>query len=99
MSKLEDRLISVNSNGLPANVVDGLFAIAGALHAVADRLRYLGNGDASTHMGAIEAHSKHMGEMMEMCSEAVSGALEAGSSNVAEALYTMADAIKKRDGK
>ena len=39
------------------NVVDGLFAIAESLKSVAGALRDLGNGNAATQFGAIEALS------------------------------------------
>lgn len=38
----------------------GTYAVALALLAVAQAIRDLGNGDAATRMGAIEAHSKLM---------------------------------------
>ena len=37
-----------------ANVVDGLFAIARGLHAIARSITVLGNADASSPMGALE---------------------------------------------
>jgi hypothetical protein len=50
----------------------GLFAIAYALlmvaestNRVADQIKRLGNGDASTSIGAIEAYGKHMGEKLD----------------------------------
>lgn len=54
---LMETLVSPNEsdqNLEPANVVDGLFAIARGLEAVARSIRDLGNGDAATPMGAIE---------------------------------------------
>ena len=56
-------LVSPNesdSNGEIANAVDGLFAIARALDHVAIQLKYLGNGDAATPMGAIENLAKEI---------------------------------------
>ena len=47
-------------NGDPANVVDGLFAIARGLAAVAEAINRLGNADAATPMGAIEMLSKEV---------------------------------------
>ena len=38
----------------PANVVDGLYAIARGLHAVAASVDRLGTNGADTNMGAIE---------------------------------------------
>ena len=64
-----------NERGESANIVDGLFAIARGLEAVAKAVQRLGNNDAATSMGAIEALGKVM-------SEAISGAGEA----VAEAI-------------
>lgn len=58
-NELGDCLIShheLNQAGTePANVVDGLFAIAHSLEQVARAIRDLGNADAATPMGAIEA--------------------------------------------
>jgi hypothetical protein len=41
-------------NGEPTNVVDGLFAIARALTAIAHNLDRLGTNGASSPMGAVE---------------------------------------------
>ncbi len=41
-------------------VADGLFAIADALFGLTSAVQRLGNGDASTHMGAIENLSKQV---------------------------------------
>lgn len=41
--------------GEPANVVDALFAIARSIDGLAYQVKYLGNGDAASPMGAIEA--------------------------------------------
>lgn len=43
-------------------VAAGLFAISQANYAAA---KHLGNGDASTPMGAIEALGKHIGEQLQ----------------------------------
>jgi hypothetical protein len=55
----------------PLTVVDGLFAIAQALDSVAHAIHRLGNADACTPMGAIEAHSKHIGEKMDGLIDAI----------------------------
>jgi hypothetical protein len=50
-------LTSVNcldSNLEPANVVDGLFAIAKALENAAFALKYLGGGENADQRGAVE---------------------------------------------
>ena len=39
------------------NVADGLFAIAQSINGLTRAVRFLGNGDASTHFGALEALS------------------------------------------
>jgi hypothetical protein len=44
---------------------DGQFAIALALMEVARSIDRLGNGDAATSMGAIEAFGLHIGEKMD----------------------------------
>lgn len=58
---------------------DGQFAIAYALmnlvdahKSVATHLKYLGNGDAATTMGAIEAFGAHIGEKLEGLTSAIS---------------------------
>lgn len=55
----------------PVTVVDGLFAIAQALDGVAHAIHRLGNADACTPMGAIEAHGKHMGEKLDGLIDAI----------------------------
>jgi len=57
---IHDSFISENEtdrNFEAANVVDGLYYIGRAIGDVAEALRALGNGNASTQMGAIEALS------------------------------------------
>jgi hypothetical protein len=51
--------------------VDPSWAIAVALFSVARALRDLGNGNAVTHMGAIEAFSAHLGEKLDRIAEAI----------------------------
>jgi hypothetical protein len=46
-----------------------LYAVAIALSNVAYQLKYLGNGDAATQMGAIEALGKHLGESLDRIAE------------------------------
>ncbi len=62
-------------NGEAANIVDALFFIGRSLDGVADALRCLGNGNASTNMGAIEAASVKIG-----------GSIERGLSDIADAV-------------
>lgn len=53
---IRDTLISPNcsdSNMEPANVVDGLYAVA---QSIGRGLKLLGNADASTPQGGLEAH-------------------------------------------
>jgi hypothetical protein len=61
---------------------DGSYAIAYALLRVADQLKWLGNGDAATTMGAIEAHGLWMGERLDR----LSGAIEDGCRMLADAI-------------
>jgi hypothetical protein len=73
---LRATLISPNEsdqNLEPANVVDGLFAIARAMNRVAESLRKLGLADAATPMGALEAHTKDMSERLSDIAEALRG--------------------------
>jgi hypothetical protein len=44
-----------DSNLEPANLVDGLFAIARAIDGLTHAVHRLGNADAATPMGAMEA--------------------------------------------
>ena len=64
---IRSTLISPNEsdqNFEAANVVDGLFAIARAIDGLAYQLKMLGNGDAATKMGAIEALGKTVSEAL-----------------------------------
>lgn len=62
--------------------------VAKALLNIGLQLRNLGNGDAATHMGAIEAHSI---QIKEGCA-AIAGALE----SVAEALKKIAHNMEEK---
>jgi hypothetical protein len=57
---------------------EGLFAVAYALLEIADlqksiavHVKYLGNGDAATTMGAIEAFGMHLGEKLDSLTGAI----------------------------
>jgi hypothetical protein len=63
---------------LGAKKGDGLFAIAHAILKLADaqqnlatHVKYLGNGDAATTMGAIEAFGMHIGEKLDAITSAI----------------------------
>lgn len=71
---LRETLIAKNEPD-PANIADGLFEIA---RAVRFGLKWLGNADASTPMGALEA----LGDCVLRSGESIANALE----RVAEAL-------------
>ncbi len=60
-----------------------------ALHAIAESLKNLGNGDASTQMGAIENLSKEVKEGTERVAYA--------TERVADALYEIACALHERN--
>ena len=72
-----------------------------SVNTVAVQLKYLGNGDASTTMGAIEAYGLHMGDIISSgmseqteAIEAMSRAIEAqaaGTAQIAEAIHKLAD--------
>jgi len=67
-------LISPNesdSNLEQANVVDGLFAVARAIHAVSTAIRRLGTAEASTPFGALEV----LGMEIKTAGELISSAL------------------------
>lgn len=59
-----------------------LLRIADAQESVAVQLKYLGNGDAATTMGAIEAFGMHIGQRIDHLTEVLGNALE----NLAEAV-------------
>lgn len=84
---LLDTLISPNvrdRNDEPANVVDALDGIGSALRF---GLKYLGNGDAGTTMGAIEAHGV---AILEAASR-----IEDGLSRISTSIDGLADAIRE----
>lgn len=62
----------------PANVVDGLFAIARSLVGVAAAIDRLGTGSASTPMGAIEVLSKEVRDGCQALAQAVAEANTTG---------------------
>lgn len=71
---LRATLISPNEsdrNGEAANVVDGLFAIAVAIQNLASATQRLGNADAMTPMGAIEAFGLHIGEKIDRLADVI----------------------------
>lgn len=70
---LERAFISDMQGDEPVNIVDGLFAIAHSNHEIAGALQRLGNADAATPMGAIEALGKIHAEGMEEIASAISG--------------------------
>jgi hypothetical protein len=59
-----------------ANVVDGLFAIARALERVGRAIDRLGNADAATPMGGLEALGGVLKDGMEQMASAISGLRE-----------------------
>jgi hypothetical protein len=63
---------------------DGTYAIAAALVRVASALRDLGNGNAATPMGAIEAYGKRIGEKLDHLNSVIA---EVGE-RLAEAIET-----------
>lgn len=65
-----------------ANITDALFAITEALVGIATQLKYLGNGNAGTTMGAIEGHAVHLGEKLETIGQEISGGLHAIASSI-----------------
>jgi len=63
---------------------DGRYAIAYALlklasaqESTAVHIKYLGNGNAATTMGAIEAYGMHIGEKLNTLSEALNAIADA----------------------
>ena len=79
-----DALLSVgispnvaDANGEPANLVDAISQVANAIRYGA---KWLGNGEADTPMGALEAHGK---------------AIIDASETIAGAIRELADAIRE----
>ena len=66
-----------DSNGEPANLVDALSQIATNIFIAG---KWLGNGDAATDMGALEAHGK---------------AILDASETIAGAINNLADAVRE----
>jgi hypothetical protein len=80
---IRQTMISSNvcdSNWENANIVDALDSIA---RGISVGLKFLGNGDAATPMGAIEAH----GAVIEKAGERIAQALD----NVADAIRELAE--------
>jgi phosphoribosylpyrophosphate synthetase len=74
-----------DEEGNPANVVDALFENG---RLIAKALRLLGNADAATPLGALEAH----GMAVEKAGERIGNGLE----SIAEALADLAAAIREQ---
>jgi hypothetical protein len=62
--------------------------LADALMSVAINLKYLGNGDAATQMGAIEALGVHIGEKIDGMSTAI--------SELADAVHDLGDKFEDK---
>jgi hypothetical protein len=58
--------------GETVNVADALFEVADALKEIAHALDRLGNGDAMTSMGAMEAHGKTVSDAIHALAQASS---------------------------
>jgi hypothetical protein len=63
----------MDTNMEAANVVDGLFAIARGLQAVAGAINKLGINDAATPMGAIETLAKEVRDGFTIVCSAIEG--------------------------
>ncbi len=64
-------LFAANRDNEDQNVVDALLQIAEGLQSVARSIRDLGNGNASTNMGAIEALSVVLKDSLSEMSSAI----------------------------
>lgn len=69
--------VSIDSEFLNKGETDGQYAIAFALMQVARSIDRLGNGNASTPMGAIEAYGMHIGEKIDEMTNAFNSIAEA----------------------
>ncbi len=83
-TRTTDALLSIgispnvyDSNGEPANLVDAISQVGADIRYAA---KWLGNGEASTPMGALEAHGK---------------AILDAADNIAGAIRDLADAIRE----
>ena len=73
-SELLDCFISPNENDRnleAANVVDGLFAIARSINAVAEALGFLGSAKQGEHLGAIELLSMSVEDGLDDIAKAI----------------------------
>ncbi|HEY4153536.1 MAG TPA: hypothetical protein VGM38_09465 [Pseudolysinimonas sp.] len=71
----EDRAINeLERVGLEgtSEIAYAILRLAHATEDLAVHLKYLGNGNAATQMGAIEAFGKHMGEKLDAIADALS---------------------------
>lgn len=73
MHELANEVESQLEDGNP--VAAGLFAVALQLAGIGVALKYLGNGDASTTMGAMEALGMHLGEAINSAANTISSGL------------------------
>ena len=92
--------VEENKDHGSANVVDGLYAIASSLDSVASALRYLGNADAATPMGAIEALGLEVQNGFSSISSSineVSRALEDLPINIKEGFTALASAVEAHE--
>ncbi|MBV8739774.1 MAG: hypothetical protein JO007_21475 [Alphaproteobacteria bacterium] len=53
----------------------GAVILAGAVQNLAKWVKYLGNGDATSSMGAIEHLATHLGEKVEEAANIIAGAM------------------------
>ena len=66
---------------------------------IADALRQLGNGNASTNMGAIENLAKNVSDLKHLYIEVYSPETDTALSEIASALNSVAEAIREKEGK
>lgn len=72
-----DRLIEAKADRDPGYAIAyALIQLAGATQSLSTQVKYLGNGDASTSMGAIEAFGMHLGEKIDSLSSVISESIE-----------------------
>jgi len=65
-----DELERVGLEGT-SEIAYAILRLAHATENLAVHVKYLGNGDAATTMGAIEAFGKHMGEKLDSIADAL----------------------------
>lgn len=71
MTDVEQVIEKKAGNDAGFAIAYAILELAKAQRSLATHVKYLGNGDASTHFGAIEAFSMHLGEKLDSMTAAI----------------------------